>query len=458
MASGISGGGVHVSASQLISGWGRTTPVSCQVREVEPSVLASVVGSGVGRGMLARGLGRSYGDAAQSSGGDLVRLMDDRIALDASSGVVSVGGGVSIDDLLRVSVPSGWFVPVTPGTRFVTIGGAIAADVHGKNHHRDGSFSNWVESLDLILASGEAVTVTPTSDPELFWATVGGMGLTGVIDSARVQLIPLETSRMVVSTRRFNDLDSLMASMVERDDAFQYSVAWVDATVSGRRLGRGVVTWGEHAKRDELSGRTAHDPLRYAPSQRVRVPEVVGSVGLVRRWNAAVFSEAWFRKAPLSRDNEIQSIPGFFHPLDGVANWNLVYGRRGFVQYQFVVPDNAADTVRRVLETVVASKPADFLNVLKRFGDSGSGMLSFPSPGWTLTLDLPVVGRLARLLHELDDLVLAAGGRVYLAKDAHTTPAMIKEGYPRLQEWQSVRDRVDPTRVFQSDLGRRLGL
>ncbi len=448
--------------SRVVSGWGRTSPVSCRVHEVVAGDVGSVVvaagGSGAGRGVLARGLGRSYGDAAQASGGDLIRLVDGGIDLDVSTGVVTVDAGVSLDELLRVSVPAGWFVPVTPGTRFVTVGGAIAADVHGKNHHRDGSFGGWVESFDMVLASGELVSVSPVSDPGLFWATVGGMGLTGVIVSARVRMIPVETSRMLVSTRRFGDLDSLMASMTERDDAFRYSVAWVDATVSGRRLGRGVVTWGEHATRDALSGRAGREPLSYAPSQRVGVPGVVGSVGVVRRWNAAAFSEAWFRKAPVSRDGEVQSIPAFFHPLDGVADWNRVYGRRGFVQYQFVVPDTAVDTVRQVLERVVVSKPADFLNVLKRFGAAGDGMLSFPMPGWTLTVDLPVVDGLGALLHELDGMVLSAGGRVYLAKDAHTTPAMITAGYPRLAEWRSVRDRVDPTRVFQSDLARRLAL
>lgn len=422
-------------------------------------VLAGAAGRGVGgRGVLARGLGRSYGDAAQNSGGDVVCLAGDRVVLDPVSGVVTVDAGVSIDEVLRRVVPAGWFVPVTPGTRFVTIGGAIAADVHGKNHHLDSSFGAWVRSIDMVLASGEQVTVSPEQDPDLFWATVGGMGLTGVITGAAVQLIPVMSSRMLVSTRRFDGLDALMAAMVERDAEFRYSVAWIDATVSGRRLGRGVVTWGDHATPADLTGRAARDPFAYAPAQRVGVPGVVGSVGVVRRWNAAVFSAAWFRKAPVARDAEVQSIPGFFHPLDGVADWNRVYGRRGFVQYQFVVPDESADTVRRVLERVVADRPADFLNVLKRFGPAGDGMLSFPTAGWTLTLDLPVVDTLGRLLHELDDLVLGAGGRVYLAKDAATTPAMITAGYPRLAEWRTIRDRVDPNRVFQSDLGRRLDL
>ena len=388
----------------------------------------------------------------------MVCLAGDRVVLDPVSGVVTVDAGVSIDEVLRRVVPAGWFVPVTPGTRFVTIGGAIAADVHGKNHHRDSSFGAWVRSIDMVLASGEQVTVSPEQDPDLFWATVGGMGLTGVITGAAVQLIPVTSSRMLVSTRRFDGLDAVMAAMVERDAEFRYSVAWIDATVSGRRLGRGVVTWGDHATPADLTGRAARDPLAYAPAQRVGVPNVIGSVGVVRRWNAAAFSETWFRKAPVARDAEVQSIPGFFHPLDGVADWNRVYGRRGFVQYQFVVPDESADTVRRVLERVVADRPADFLNVLKRFGPAGDGMLSFPTAGWTLTLDLPVVDELGRLLHELDDMVLTAGGRVYLAKDAATTPAMVTAGYPRLAEWRTIRDRVDPNRVFQSDLGRRLDL
>lgn len=451
--------GGPVGGVERLSGWGRTSPVWCSVRDVAGAEgVRSVVSTVGARGVVARGVGRSYGDAAQNSGGDVVRLTGDGIALDPTSGVVTVDAGVTLDALLRVVVPKGWFVPVTPGTRFVTVGGAIAADVHGKNHHRDGSFGGWVRSMDVVLASGEQVTVSPSSDADLFWATVGGMGLSGVIVAASVQLIPMASSRMLVSTRRFGGLDALMASMVERDAAFRYSVAWVDATVSGRSLGRGVVTWGEHASPTDLSGRAARDPLGYAPSQRIGVPGVVGGVGVVRRWNAAAFSEAWFRKAPVQRDGEVQSIPAFFHPLDGVANWNRVYGRRGFVQYQFVVPDESADTVRAVLERVVASRPADFLNVLKRFGPSGDGMLSFPMPGWTLTLDLPVVNGLNRLLHELDDLVLSAGGRVYLAKDAQTTPAMIAATYPRLNEWRTVRDRVDPNRVFHSDLARRLEL
>ncbi|MEY2973984.1 MAG: hypothetical protein RIR49_404, partial [Actinomycetota bacterium] len=410
------------------------------------------------RGVVARGLGRAYGDAAQNAGGDLVRLMGDRIDLDEATGVVRVDAGVSFDDLLRRTVPSGWFVPVTPGTRFVTVGGAVAADVHGKNHHRDSSIGAWVDRLDMVLASGEQVTVSPDVDGELFWATVGGMGLTGVIVSVTLRLIPIATSRVRVDTRRFDHIDALMAAMVERDADHRYSVAWVDATVTGRHLGRGVVTWGDHADVDDLPARARRDPLAYSPSQRLGVPGVVGTVGVVNRWTAAAFAAAWFRRAPTSRDGEIQSIPAFFHPLDGVADWNRVYGRRGFVQYQFVVPDTAADTVPRALDRVAATRPGDFLNVLKRFGPAGDAMLSFPTAGWTLTLDLPVVDDLGVLLVDLDAMVLAAGGRVYLAKDAQTTPAMITAGYPRLDQWRAVRDRVDPDRVFTSDLARRLDL
>ena len=444
---------------RVVSGWGRTSPARCTVHEI-PGVdgVRDVLAGASGRGVLARGLGRAYGDAAQNTGGDLVRLTGDGIVLDAPTGVATVDAGVSLDAVLRRVVPAGWFVPVTPGTRFVTVGGAVAADVHGKNHHRDSSIGAWVDSIDMVLASGEQVTVTPDADGDLFWATVGGMGLTGVITSLTLRLIPIGTSRVRVDTRRFDHIDALMASMVERDADHRYSVAWVDATVTGSRLGRGVVTWGDHAGIDDLPTRDRHDPLAYSPSQRVGVPGIVGSVGVVNRWTAAAFAAAWFRKAPRSRDGELQSIPAFFHPLDGVADWNRVYGRRGFVQYQFVVPDTAADVVPRVLDRVAVTRPGDFLNVLKRFGPAGSAMLSFPTAGWTLTLDLPVVDGVAGLLADLDAMVLTAGGRVYLAKDAQTTPAMIGAGYPRLAEWRAVRDRVDPNRVFTSDLARRLDL
>ncbi len=438
---------MSVAATHRVSGWGNTTPV--RVRLVDDAeVDMSAFGS---RGAIPRGLGRAYGDAAQNSGGTVVRATGETIDLDDATGLVRVSAAVSIDELLRHVIPAGWFVPVSAGTRFVTIGGAIAADIHGKNHHRDGSFGDWVRSVRMLLASGDDVVVTPQSDPELFAATCGGMGLTGLIREATVQLIPVSSSQMAVSTRRCNDLDAVMSTMVDAEDTNRYTVAWVDATARGARCGRGIVTFGDHA--DDASGA---DPAAYRPRSPVRIPGP--AVPLVNSVTGRIFSEMWFRRAPRARDDETMSIPAYFHPLDGVDRWNRVWGRRGFVQHQFVVPLDADEVIREALTTVAASRPANFLNVLKRFGPGSDRPLSFPMPGWTLTMDLPATAEVASMLRGLDERVLAAGGRHYLAKDALVSPAVVSAGYPDLERFRTVRDRVDPNRVWCSDLSRRLGL
>jgi len=442
-----------------VTGWGRTNPARALLVECDhQSDVELVISNASQRGVLVRGLGRSYGDAAQVSGGQLVKLTGRNILLDPTSGVVIVDAGLSIDELLRYIVPKGWFVPVTPGTRYVTIGGAIAADIHGKNHHSDGSIGQWVESLNLVTAVDSLISVSPASDPHLFWATIGGMGLTGVIMSAQIKLIPIETPMMEVTTRRYNGIERVMVAMMSHDADHRYSVAWVDTTVSGGRLGRGVVTWGDHASSERLSVGRGRRFEKYMASQRLSVPEFAGSRRAIRRWNAVAFSELWFRSAPRERTDELQSIPKFFHPLDAVGNWNRLYGRRGFVQYQFVVPEDRPDVVVDALRRVASERPADFLNVLKRFGDAGDGMLSFPMRGWTLTMDLPVTDGLSQLVHHLDELVMEAGGRIYLAKDGCSSPRVVAAGYPRLDEWRNVRSRVDPNGIFQSDLSRRLEL
>ena len=371
----------------------------------------------------------------------------------------TVPAGVSLDDLLRVIVPRGFFVPVSPGTRFVTVGGAIASDIHGKNHHLEGSFGNHVRRLSLLLADGTVVDLGPDRRPELFWATIGGMGLTGVILDATISLLPIETSRCAVDTERAPDLDALLTLMDEGDRYYRYSVAWVDLMAKGASLGRSVLTRGDHATVDQLRPRDAVDPLTYAPRQRLTVPPLVPPKGLVSHLTMAAFNEMWFRKAPVRRVAQIVSIPGYFHPLDFVGSWNRLYGRQGFLQYQFVVPFGEEGALRRVVERLAASGTASFLAVLKRFGAANTAPLSFPRPGWALALDIPAAAEgLAPLLHGLDDLVLDAGGRHYLAKDAHTTRAAIRRGYPRLDEWREVRDQVDPGRVWTSDQSRRLGL
>lgn len=445
----------------LLAGWGKAAPSAAELIEVDVDGLADAVKALPARGGIARGLGRSYGDPAQNSGGHVLRLVPahDAVSIDDAAGTVTASAGVSLDDLLAILVPRGWFVPVTPGTRFVTIGGAIASDIHGKNHHLEGSFGNHVTRLRLMLADTSIVDIGPDRDPELFWATVGGMGLTGIIVDATFRLIPIETSRISVQTRRLGHIDDVMALMAESDHDFRYSVAWLDLLARGKHLGRGVLTNGEHARLDELDARAAAAPLAYAGRQLVDLPPVVPSPGVINRLSVTAFNELWYRKAPIRRDGEIQSIPAYFHPLDSVGDWNRVYGRRGFLQYQFVVPFGAEAALRTVIERLSAAALPMFLNVLKRFGPGNPGYLSFPRGGWTLAIDVPASrSGLSELLAGLDRIVLDAGGRHYLAKDFQTSADAIRRGYPRLDEWMAIRERVDPAGVWASDLSRRLGL
>jgi decaprenylphospho-beta-D-ribofuranose 2-oxidase len=448
---------VQEAHSTTLTGWGRTAPSRAYVLDVGDDSLAEAVASAGARGALVRGLGRSYGDAAQNAGGTVVRLAPppDGIRLDASTGLVTAHAGVTFDQLLRHLVPQGYFVPVTPGTRFVTLGGAIASDVHGKNHHVDGSFGNHLRSMSMLMADGTIRDLTPDSDPELWWATIGGMGLTGIVVEATFVALPIETSRCVVDTTRTGDLDSLLAAMAEGDERYRYSVAWVDLLAKGRNLGRSVLTRGDHATVGQVTGH--RDPTGYGPRMLAVVPP--GVPNLISHASIRAFNEMWFRKSPRRRHGEIQSITRFFHPLDGIAAWNRVYGRRGFLQYQFVVPFGQDAALRGVIERVVRSGHASFVAVLKRFGPGNAGPLSFPMAGWTLTVDLPAgVTGLSELLHDLDDRVLDAGGRHYLAKDSHTTPDAIRRGYPRLAEWQEARHKADPGRLWISDIARRLEL
>lgn len=442
-----------------VSGWGRTAPTtSLLVRpRTYEEAAAAVRGCGA-RGSIARGLGRAYGDAAQNAGGAVLDMTGlDRIrSIDADTGVVVCDAGVSLHRLMEVLLPLGWFVPVTPGTRYVTVGGAIGADIHGKNHHVSGAFSRHVRSLDLLTADGTVHTTAPGA--ALFDATAGGLGLTGVILSATVQLLPVETSSMSVDTERATDLDDLMARLTATDHHYRYSVAWIDLLARGASTGRSVLTRGEHAPLDALPARARRAPLSFRPG-RLPAPPPFLPDGLLGRTSVGIFNELWYRRAPRLRRGEIQRLTTFFHPLDGVPHWNRIYGRGGFVQYQFVVGYGQEETLRRIVRRISARGCPSFLAVLKRFGEADPGWLSFPLPGWTLALDIPAnLTGLGAFLDELDEEVVGAGGRVYLAKDSRLRPDHLAAMYPRLDDFRALRAELDPGSVFTSDLSRRLGL
>ncbi|MEU2302094.1 FAD-binding oxidoreductase [Streptomyces antibioticus] len=442
-----------------VTGWGRTAPSTARLirpRTYEEAV-AAVRDCGV-RGGIPRGLGRAYGDAAQNAGGAVFDMTGlDRIhAIDADGGTVLCGAGVSLHALMRVLLPLGWFVPVTPGTRYVTVGGAIGADIHGKNHHVCGSFARHVLSFELLTADGTIRTVA--QDSPLFEATAGGMGLTGMILTATVRLQPVETSLMSVDTERAADLDDLMARLTATDHRYRYSVAWIDLLARGAATGRAVLTRGDHAPLDALPARTRRDPLAFRPSRLPSAPAAVPE-GLLTRRTVGLFNELWYRRAPRARTGELQRLSAFFHPLDGVPHWNRVYGRAGFVQYQFVVGHGQEDALRRIVGRISERRCPSFLAVLKRFGAADPGWLSFPRPGWTLALDIPAgLPGLGAFLDELDEEVAAAGGRVYLAKDSRLRPDLLTAMYPRADDFRALRAELDPRGVFTSDLSRRLNL
>ncbi|MEI7592687.1 MAG: FAD-binding oxidoreductase [Actinomycetes bacterium] len=445
---------------KLLNGWGGTSPSAGYVHRPTSAIdLRHALVDSTSRGSIARGLGRSYGDNAQNAGGRIIDTTGvSDFYLDEATGVVRASAGATLDAIMRELIPRGFFVPVTPGTRFVTVGGAVAADIHGKNHHRAGSFGDHVLAIELALVGGSLVEISPTEQSDLFWATLGGMGLTGLIVSVTFQCPRIETSQVMVDTDRAPNLDAVMELMETGDDNYDYSVAWIDLLARGAKLGRSILTRGRFAHRDEVPTRTDADARSFDPSVLVSAPRFIPS-GLLNQWSIRAFNEVWFRKAPHLRRDELQSISTFFHPLDLVDHWNRIYGRRGFIQWQYAVPVGAEETVRRTVDALSTSGCTSFLAVLKRFGPSNAGPLSFPIPGWTLALDIPTgAPGLTDLLDRLDEQIVEAGGRIYLPKDSRLRPELVQAMYPRLDEWRAIRNRVDPDQQLQSDLSRRLNL
>ena len=414
--------------------WGRVSRASSHVTEpAHLDDLARAVRSGADPA-LAHGLGRSYGDVCLNDGGRLLRTarLDRIIAADWSTGVVRAEAGLTIGDLLAVGVPRGWFVPVTPGTKFVTLGGAVANDVHGKNHHGAGTFGCHVRALGLMRSDGEMLEIGPEARPHLFAATVGGLGLTGLIAWVELQLQPVASSDFEVETRRLQDLDGFFRAASE-SHAWPYTVAWVDCLAAGRKLGRGLFSRGRHAADGAL--------LPHAAAARLKVlrdaPSALLGPATVRLFNAA------YSRQPATGETRRVPYGKFLYPLDGITDWNRLYGTRGFFQHQSVVPLEAAPrALQKLLELTSSEGQGSFLVVLKLFGPRPSpGILSFPREGATFALDLPNRGPgTLRLLGRMAEVVLEAGGRLYPAKDATMTAEQFRAGFPRWREVESYRD------------------
>ncbi|HET7051435.1 MAG TPA: SDR family NAD(P)-dependent oxidoreductase [Solirubrobacteraceae bacterium] len=445
-------------SSARISGWGGGAGATVRVmRPDRVDELSAALDRCRARGFLdagaiARGMGRSYGDAAQLEGGLVLETARLRgFELDAGSGTVTAEAGVTIAELLDALVPAGWMVPVVPGTQHVSVGGAIAGDIHGKNHGVAGTFGSHVDSLELLTASGDVLELSAADADPLFYATVGGMGLTGVILRARIRLRAVSSPVLSVDTDRVHGLDEILAALTTSGGS--YRVAWVD--LLGARPGRGVVTRAEHlAAGDVPSGAPAPATVK----ARVTVPSA-WPAGLLRPATVGAFNELRFRRTPRRERGRTQSIGEHMFPLDAIAAWPRLYGPKGFVQYQLVVPFGAERVLDAVIEQLRRTRVPCYLAVLKDFGDANRAPLSFPIAGWTLTLDLPRSAEgLERLLQLLDELVAQAGGRVYLSKDDRMRPDALAAMYPRLDEWRDARDRADPAGLWRSDLGQRTGL
>jgi decaprenylphospho-beta-D-ribofuranose 2-oxidase len=429
-----------------VSGWGRHPVSRGAVERPEHLSLPPDVGP-----VLARGLGRSYGDAAvpATPGARVLETVraDRVLGFDEATGRLTCEAGLSLAEIVRVFLPRGWFPPVTPGTRFVTIGGCVACDVHGKNHHRDGSFGAFVDRLLIQVADGRLVECGPARERELFLATVGGMGLTGLITEVTLRLQPVESGWMLVETEPVAGLDAMLDGLRDAAKDWQYTVGWIDCLARGATLGRGILMRGRHATRGEAPAGPAPEPRRFrAP---LDAPEWLLSPALMRAFNAGYYGLHARRPGGTAR---VVPYHGFFYPLDAIGDWNRLYGRRGFLQYQCVVPRAAgAAAVVRLLERLAATGAASFLAVIKDCGPESDAYLSFPLEGTTLALDLPYRGPVTEaLVHELNAIVVAAGGRVYLAKDAVTRAEDFARMVPRLAEWRRVREQWDPERRFRS--------
>lgn len=438
-----------------ISGWGRFPTAHCMVETPRDETGVSRL-AGAGR-LIARGNGRAYGDSALNRNLTLdMTGMGRMIAFDPASGVLTVESGVILGDIIDAFLPRGWFPAVTPGTKLVTVGGMIAADVHGKNHHKHGSFGACVEWLDLAQADGSVIRCSRDRNADLFGFTIGGMGLTGVILRAAIRLTPVESAWIRQKMLPAACLDEAI-EIFERSGDWTYSVAWIDCLSRGPALGRSLVMLGEHATREELDPERRALPFRTRPRRRRKVPMDAPGFAL-NRISVRLFNELYYRKGRSAAGDSLVDWDSYFYPLDAILDWNRIYGRRGFAQFQCVLPlAQSREGMAALLDVISAAGTGSFLAVLKRMGPQES-RFSFPMEGYTLALDFPVTEASMQLLERLDAITIAHGGRFYLAKDSRMRAATLEQADPRIAAFRQMRQDTGAAARFTSLQSERLGL
>jgi FAD/FMN-containing dehydrogenase len=408
--------------------------------------------------IIPRGLGRSYADQATNTRHLILKLekMNHFLSFDEDNGILECEAGVTLDEIIRFLAPRGWFPLITPGTKYITIGGAIANDVHGKSHHADGSFVNCVYDFTILLADGRVLKASRKENNDLFWANFGGLGLLGTILTATIQLRKIETTYFRQKAFAAADLDEMLQAIDESDTEFNSSVAWIDPMAKGLNLGRGVLTMGNHARFEDLPEKLRTNPLKIGRKPKLSVPFYLPAF-ILNPYTVSMLDVVLYWKQKLAPS--ISHYDSFFYPLDMINYWNRGYGKRGFIQYQFVIPlQNGKENIREILTEITKSNCIPFLNVLKRFGQSQGGLLSFPFEGYTFAIDFPITANLKPFIKRLDRIVLGMGGRIYLGKDAYLDEATFKAMYPRHKEWLQIKQKYDPDNIFSSDLSRRIGL
>ena len=438
-----------IPEERLLTGWGRSSrSPGLVITPGSQEELLEALGRLSDRPLLARGAGRSYGDNALNAQGYVIDMSRLRTihSFDDRTGEVIVDPGVSIGELLHKFAPRGWIAPVSPGTQFVTMGGAVANDVHGKNHDRDGSFGDHLQGFDLILPNGALKRVDAVAEPELFAGTLGGIGLTGLIARVTLRLKPVPSTMLLVRERRIAGLEAFLEAFAEARTRYGYSVGWIDGVARGRHLGRGILETADHTD----------GALALPKRRRIRMPFNLPS-RTINSATVACFNKLYYQRVPRRGRERRVDLEKFLYPLDSILEWNRIYGRNGFVQFQCVIPDEASHRgMRTLLERVSLSGRASFLAVIKTLGRAGSGYLSFPRPGVTLALDFPLTIHTRPLLDSLHDITLEHGGRVYLAKDACLTPLQFHRMYPAARDFAKLLARIDPSRRMRSDMSRRL--